>query len=64
MVGDTGLELTAVLPQKQGFSGLPGPRGTKSGALGAQSDLNDLARRLAALPESDREALAATLTKK
>jgi len=61
MVGDTGLELPAKSAQKRGFSGLSAPRGTESGTLGAESNLDDLARRLAALPESVRASLLAAV---
>jgi len=65
MVGDTGLEPVRLTHSKdkdlctQEKSG--GPRGAKSGAL---SDLDDLARRLAALSEADRQALAAAVAKR
>lgn len=59
-VGATGLEPTAISSQKQGFSGLSGSPATNP----AQSDLADLARRFAALPVADRQALAAALTKR
>jgi hypothetical protein len=61
MVGDTGLEPVRLTHSKdkdlctQEKSG--GPRGAKSGALSAQSDLADLARALAALPKAVRESL-------
>jgi len=64
MVGDTGLEPTAKSAQKRGFPGFPGTGGAKSGALSAPSDLDDLARRLDALTEAQRQALAAALTKR
>ena len=68
MVGDTGLEPVRITHSKdkdlctQAKSG--GPRGTKSGTLHAQSGLNDLARRLAALPETVRAELLAALKNK
>jgi hypothetical protein len=57
MVGDTGLEQ----PQKPLIKPISETGGAESGALLAEVDLADLARRLAALPEADRQALAKAL---
>ena len=64
MVGDTGLEHPAKSASERGFAGFRGTGGAKSGALSAPSDLDDLARRLDALTEAQRQALAAALTKR
>lgn len=61
LVGDTGLEHPAKTPANPQKEKSGGPRGAKSGALLPQSDLNDLARRLAALPESVRAQIAAVV---
>lgn len=67
LVGDTGLEHPPQTPAKPQN---PGSRGTKSGTLGGDfppnpaPDVADLAARLAVLPKSAREALAAALAAK
>jgi len=58
-VGDTGLEHTGKTPQKQD---VPGRAAQNPAHLKQESDLADLARRLAALPEAVRASIVDMLT--